>query len=166
MADKKQAVEHAKGFFGEFKTFIMRGNVIDMAVGVVIGGAFGGIVTSLVNDIIMPLIGAVTGGLDFSNWFVALDGSHYKSLKAAQDAGAATLNYGNFISLVINFIIIAFCIFLVIKGINKLSDLKKTEEEEAPTTKICPFCKSEIPIDATRCPNCTSEIPAEIPVSD
>ena len=122
--------------------------------------------SDLVNDIIMPLIGAVTGGLDFSNWFVALDGSHYKSLKAAQDAGAATLNYGNFISLVINFIIIAFCIFLVIKGINKLSDLKKTEEEEAPTTKICPFCKSEIPIDATRCPNCTSEIPAEIPVSD
>lgn len=162
LPDKKKALDETKGFFSEFKKFIMRGNVLDMAVGVVIGGAFSSIVTSLVNDIIMPLISMITKGIDFSNWFIALDGSHYKTLAAAQKAGAATLNFGKFISLVINFIIVAFCIFIVIRGINRLADMtKKTEEEEKPKTKICPYCKSEIPIDATRCPHCTSELTEE-----
>ncbi len=155
--DNVRGIGEAKGFIGEFKKFIMRGNVIDMAVGVVIGGAFSSIVTSLVNDIIMPLISRVTGGIDFSNWFIALDGSHYKTLKAATEAGAATLNYGAFLSAVINFLIIAFCIFSVIKAMNTMGDrLRGPKEEEAPTTKICPFCKSEIDIEATRCPHCTS----------
>ena len=114
----------------EFKKFIARGNVLDMAVGVVIGAAFGAIVTSLVNDIIMPLISLATGGLDFANWFVALDGKKYATLEAAQEAGAATLNYGNLISVIINFLIIAFCIFLVVKAFNKIS--KKEEKKEAP----------------------------------
>ena len=114
----------------EFKKFIARGNVLDMAVGVVIGSAFGAIVTSLVNDIIMPLISLATGGLDFANWFVALDGKKYATLEAAQEAGAATLNYGNLISVIINFLIIAFCIFLVVKAFNKFS--KKEEKKEAP----------------------------------
>ena len=114
----------------EFKKFIARGNVLDMAVGVVIGAAFGAIVTSLVNDIIMPLISLATGGLDFANWFVALDGKKYATLEAAQEAGAATLNYGNLISVIINFLIIAFCIFLVVKAFNKLS--KKEEKKAAP----------------------------------
>ncbi len=153
---------NTKGFFGEFKKFIMRGNVMDMAVGVVVGSAFSAIVTSLVNDIIMPLISALTGGIDFSNWFVALDGSHYKTLKAASEAGAATLNYGAFLSAVINFLIIAFCIFSVVKAINAMGDkLRGPQEEEAPTTKVCPYCKSEIDIKATRCPHCTSELEQE-----
>lgn len=114
----------------EFKKFIARGNVLDMAVGVIIGAAFGAIVTSIVNDIIMPLISLATGGLDFANWFVALDGKKYATLEAAQEAGAATLNYGNLISVIINFLIIAFCIFLVVKAFNKVT--KKEEKKEAP----------------------------------
>ena len=125
------AKEKSLGFFGEFKEFIKKGNVIDMAVGVIIGGAFGAIVTSLVNDIIMPLISLITGGLDFSNWFVALDGQKYATLEAAQTAGAATLNYGNLISVIINFVIVALCIFIVIKAINKLHK-KEEVKEEAP----------------------------------
>ena len=157
MADKK-------GFMGEFKEFIMRGNVMDMAVGVVVGGAFGSIVTSLVNDIIMPIVSVVTGGVDFSNWFVSLDGNKYATLAAAQEAGAATLNFGVFISAIINFIIIAFCIFSVVKGINRMNEqIKKPVEEEpaAPTTKTCPYCKGEIPIEATKCMYCTSDLPAD-----
>ena len=114
----------------EFKKFIARGNVLDMAVGVIIGAAFGAIVTSIVNDIIMPLISLATGGLDFANWFIALDGKSYATLEAAQEAGAATLNYGNLISVIINFLIIAFCIFLVVKAFNKVT--KKEEKKEAP----------------------------------
>ena len=116
---------------GKFGEFIKKGNVVDMAVGVVIGGAFSAIVTSLVNDIIMPVISLITGGIDFSNWFVALDGNKYATLEEATTAGVATLNYGNLISVVINFIIVAFCIFLVVKAMNKF---KKKEEEkpEAP----------------------------------
>lgn len=148
-----------KGLIGEFKEFIMRGNVMDMAVGVIIGGAFGSIISSLVDDILMPVISLATGGLDFSNWFISLDGSKYATLAAAQEAGAATLNFGNFISIVINFLIVALCIFTVVKAFNKASELaKKPEEEAAPTTKECPFCKSEINIEATRCPNCTSKL--------
>ncbi len=122
-----------KGLAKEFKEFIKRGNVLDMAVGVVIGTAFGAIVSSIVNDIIMPLVSLLTGGINFSNWFVALDGNKYPTLEAAQEAGAATLNYGNLISVALNFLIVAFCIFLVVKAMNKF--MKKKEEpkkEETP----------------------------------
>ncbi len=152
-------MKEAKGFFGEFKKFISKGNVLDMAVGVVIGAAFGSIVKSLVDDIIMPLITMLTGGLNLSNWFIALDGGHYKTLADAQAAGASTLNYGTFISQIINFLIIAFCIFLVVRAFNKMDDRMHPKTEALPKTKICPFCKSEIPVDATRCPHCTSELP-------
>lgn len=151
-----------KGFIAEFKKFIMRGNVIDLAVGVIIGGAFQAIVKSLVDDIVMPIISLATKGLDFANWFVALDGKEYETLAAAQEAGAATLSYGNFISAILNFLIMAFVIFCFIKVINTINEkAKKKEEEEAPaapTTKECPYCKSEINIEATKCPNCTSEL--------
>lgn len=153
-----------KGIRNEFKEFIMRGNVLDLAVGVIIGGAFQAIVNSLVNDIIMPVISLFTKGIDFASKFVALDGQSYASLAEAQEKGAAVLTYGNFISAIINFIIMAFVIFLIVKAINKASAVaKKPEEvvEEAPTTKECPFCKSEIAIEATKCPHCTSDIPAE-----
>lgn len=130
-----KAKEKSLGLFGEFMTFIKRGNVVDMAVGVVIGGAFGNIVTSLVNDIIMPLVSLLTGGLDFSNWFVALDGETYATLADAQAAGAATLNYGNLISVILNFIIVAFCIFLVIKAMNKFLRKKEEPKEEKPAPK-------------------------------
>lgn len=152
------------GIRAEFREFIMRGNVIDLAVGVIIGGAFQAIVNSLVNDVIMPVISLATKGIDFGNLFIALDGKDYATLEAAQEAGAATLAYGNFISAIINFLIMAFVIFMIVKGINKASDkLRKPKEEaeEAPTTKTCPFCKSEIALDATKCPHCTSDIPEE-----
>lgn len=143
--------------FQEFKKFAMRGNVIDLAVGVVIGGAFGKIVASLVADIIMPLVGLVVGGMDFAGKFVSLDGNTYPTIAAAQEAGAATLNYGLFIMAIIDFLIIAFSIFMVVRAINKM---KKPEEPaaEEPTTKECPFCKSQVAIAATRCPHCTSEL--------
>ena len=130
--EKKEALKKAKekstGFVKEFGDFIKRGNVVDMAVGVVIGSAFGAIVTSLVNDIIMPLVSLLTGGLDFSNWFLALDGNKYATIEEAANAGAATLNYGNLISVILNFLIVAFCIFLVIKAMSKFH--KKEEKEE------------------------------------
>lgn len=154
-------MKKTKGFMAEFKEFVLRGNVMDLAVGVIIGGAFQVIVNSLVNDVIMPVITLITGGLDFSNWFVALDGSHYNTLAQAQAAGAATLNFGVFITAVINFLIMAFVIFLLIKFLNKLANARKKEEVAEPTTKVCPFCKSEIPIDATKCCHCTSDLPAE-----
>lgn len=154
-------MDRAKGFLGEFKAFISRGNVMDMAIGVIIGGAFKGIIDSLVNDIIMPVISKVVGGLDFSNWFVALDGGTYSTLAAAQEAGAATLNYGKFITVFINFLIMAFVIFSMVKMLNSLAEKRKKEELEspkAPTTKLCKFCKSEIAIEAVRCPHCTSNL--------
>lgn len=151
-----------KKFMEEFKAFVMRGNVIDLAVGVIIGGAFQTIVKSLVSDIIMPVIGLITGGIDFNNWFIVLGEGEYATLEAAKAAGVATLNYGAFLTNVLNFLIMAFVIFLLIKGINKISELgkKKPEEpaEEAPSTKQCPFCMSEIDINASRCPHCTSEL--------
>ena len=151
-----------KGFFKEFKDFAMRGNVIDLAVGVIIGGAFQTIVKSLVDDIVMPLIGIITKN-DFSSKFVQLTGREelYGTIEEATAAGVSILTYGNFISAVINFIIMAFVIFLFVKGLNKLTSLgKKPEvvEEVAPTTKVCPFCKSEIAIDATKCAHCTSDV--------
>lgn len=149
-----------KKFMEEFKAFIMRGNVMDMAVGVIIGGAFGTIISSLVNDIIMPLISLVTGGVNFENWFVSLDGSKYATLAEAQEAGASTLNYGVFINAIIYFIIMALCIFLMIKAVNKLH--KKEEEAPAPETKKCPFCQSDIPVLAVKCSFCTSDLPDEV----
>ncbi len=158
---ENKAVQKTTGFFKEFKDFISKGNVIDLAVGVIIGGAFSGIVNNLVTNIVTPAISLLTGTVSFTDMFVALDGGEYATLAAAQEAGAATLNYGLFIQAVIDFIITAFVIFLLVKGINKIRSLGKKEEEvveEVPTTKVCPFCKTEIDIEATRCPNCTSEV--------
>ena len=141
----------------EFKTFIARGNVMDLAVGVIIGGAFGAIINSFVNDIIMPPLGLLLAKVDFSNLYVSLDGQQYASLAAAKEAGAATINYGIFINAIINFLIIALVIFFVIRALNRLMP-KKAEAPAAPTTKDCPYCATPIPLKATRCPNCTSEL--------
>jgi large conductance mechanosensitive channel len=135
----------------EFKQFAMRGNVVDLAVGVVIGVAFGKIVTSLVNDIIMPPIGKLMGGVDFSNLFIALGPGDFKSLAAAQKAGAATINYGVFINVLLEFIIVAFALFLVVKTMNRL----KGQTPAPPTTRACPECLSDIPVAAKRCAHCT-----------
>ena len=146
-----------KKFLEEFKAFAMRGNVVDMAIGVVIGGAFGKITTSLVNDIFMPLLGLVTGGITFGGLFVALDGNEYASIEAATEAGVGTLNYGAFIQNILDFILIALCMFIVVKVMNGMH--KKKEEapaEPEKTPRLCPYCKSEIADDATRCPHCTS----------
>jgi large conductance mechanosensitive channel len=142
----------------EFKEFAMRGNVLDMAVGIIIGAAFGKIVTSLVNDVIMPPIGLLLGKVDFSSLYVNLTGQDYASLAEAQKAGAATLNYGLFLNTIINFIIVAFAVFLLIRQVNRF--MKKKEAPAAPTTKDCPHCLSSIPIKATRCPHCTSQLQA------
>jgi large conductance mechanosensitive channel len=145
--------------FGEFKKFIMRGNVLDLAIGVIIGAAFGKIVTSLVNDMLMPLIGLVAGRVDFSNLFIALNGQHYDTLADAKKAAAPTINYGVFANTVIEFLIISFCIFLIVKQVNAL--MKPKAEPPAPvTTKTCPECCSTIPLGARRCPECTSAVPA------
>jgi len=139
----------------EFKEFAMRGNVLDMAIGIIIGAAFGKIITSVVNDILMPPIGLVLGKVDFSNLFINLSGKSYATLEAAKAAGAATIKYGVFINTVIDFIIVAFAIFLLVRQVNRL---KRQEAPAAPTTKECPFCFSLVPIKATRCPHCTSEM--------
>lgn len=156
--DFKEVGTKTKGFMTEFKEFATKGNLIDMAIGVVVGGAFGKITTSLVNDIIMPLISLATGKIDFTNLFIVLSGENtYKTLAEAQEAGAVTLNYGNLITVFLDFLLIALCIFIVMKKI--LAPKKKVEEAPAPvTTKECPFCKTTIHIDATRCPHCTSEL--------
>jgi large conductance mechanosensitive channel len=144
----------------EFKEFALKGNVLDMAVGVVIGTAFGKIVTSLVNDLIMPMVGMLLGKVDFTNLFISLNGVSYKTLAEAKSAGAATINYGLFLNTILDFVIIAFSIFFVIK---QLSRFKKKQEEVKPevTTKECPHCISEIPLKATRCPKCTSMLQGE-----
>lgn len=144
----------------EFKKFAMRGNVVDLAVGVIIGAAFGQIVNSLVNDVIMPPIGLLLGQVDFSNLFIDLSGGNYASLAAAQEAGAPTLNYGLFINAVINFLIVAFAVFMIVRWINRLSEQPAEQAVEEPTEKDCPYCFSKIAIKATRCPNCTSELKA------
>jgi large conductance mechanosensitive channel len=141
----------------EFKDFIMRGNVIDLAVGVIIGAAFGTIVSSFVNDILMPPIGLLLGGVDFSNLYFNLSGGEFASLAAAQEAGAATINYGLFVNNVIDFLIVALVIFLLIRQVNRLQREEEAPAEE-PTTKECPFCYTEIPLAANRCPNCTSQL--------
>ena len=145
-----------KGIFKEFGEFINRGNVVDMAVGVIIGGAFKAIIDSLVKDVIMPVISLATGGID---------GNTYATLAEAQEAGAATLNYGTFLNVILNFLIMAVVVFVMVKTINTMREKAKKKEEPAPapapTTRVCPFCKTEISIEATRCPHCTSEVEPE-----
>jgi large conductance mechanosensitive channel len=140
----------------EFRDFAMRGSVLDLAVGIIIGAALTTIVQSFVNDILMPPIGLLLGGVDFGNLFISLNGTAYPSLAAAQEAGAPTINYGLFINNVINFLIVAFVVFLIIRQVNKL----RRPAPAAPTTKECPYCYTNIPIKATRCPECTSQLGA------
>jgi len=145
----------------EFKEFAIKGNAVDMAVGIIIGAAFGGIITSLVKDIIMPPVSLLTGGLDFSNKFMVLKdapgGAIYNTPADALKAGAITWNYGNFITLIINFLVVAFCIFLIVRSLNRM---KNPQPSAAPVSKDCPFCQMTISIKATRCPHCTSEFAA------
>ena len=145
------------GWVAEFRAFVARGNVVDLAIGIIIGVAFTGVVNSLVKDVINPLIGVAVGGVDFSNIFVALNGQDYPTLDAAQKAGAPTLNIGLFINAIINFLIIAFALFMVIKAMNRM----KREEATAPpppTSKVCPQCQMEIPVKAVKCGHCTSAV--------
>ncbi|MCI8741984.1 MAG: large conductance mechanosensitive channel protein MscL [Lachnospiraceae bacterium] len=142
-------------FLKEFKDFALKGNMIDMAVGIIIGGAFNGLVKSLVENLVMPAISLVTGKIDFSNMFIALDGNHYTTLEAAREA-TSTISYGLFLTEVINFIIMAFVVFCVVKQLNRLRRKPEEAAPAAPTEKECPFCRTSIAINATRCPHCTS----------
>jgi large conductance mechanosensitive channel len=146
--------------FKDFKEFVMRGNVVDMAVGIIIGAAFGAVVKSLVADVIMPPIGLLLGNVDFANLFLTLkagkEAGPYASLAAAQAAGAVTLNLGVFINTIVSFVIVAFAVFLVVKSVNRLR--REQEAPPPPATRECPFCRSEIPLQASRCPHCTSEL--------
>jgi large conductance mechanosensitive channel len=146
-----------RGFANEFKTFIMQGSVLDLAIGIIIGVAFNDVVKSLVNDVIMPPIGRLLNNVDFSNLFINMSGGHYNSLAEAQAAGAATINYGLFINTVINFLIVALVIFLIVKQVNRIRRQSEAAPAE-PTTKECPYCLSTIPIKATRCAQCTSHL--------
>lgn len=149
--------------FKEFREFAMRGNVVDMAVGIIIGAAFGKIVASLVADVIMPPIGMLAGGIDFTNFFVTLSGGSYATLAEAKAAGAVTLNYGLFINTALDFVIVAFAVFMLIRAMNRLrrkSDVAETPPP--PANKDCPYCYSTIPIKATRCPSCTSALDGEV----
>jgi large conductance mechanosensitive channel len=139
----------------EFKEFAVRGSVIDLAIGIIIGAAFGKIVTSFVNDILMPPIGLLLGKVDFSNLYINLSSGQYATLADAQAAGAVTINYGLFLNTVLDFIIVAFVIFLLVRQINRM---RRVEEPAAPTSKECPYCLSAIPLQATRCPHCTSQL--------
>jgi large conductance mechanosensitive channel len=143
----------------EFREFALRGNVLDMAIGIIIGAAFGKIVTSFVNDVLMPPIGLLLGSVDFSNLFISLSGQPYATLEEAQAAGAATINYGMFINTVLDFIIVAFVVFLFVRQVNRMRREREAPPEE-PTTKECPYCLSTVPLKATRCPHCTSELQA------
>ncbi len=143
------------GIIQEFKEFAVKGNVMDMAVGIIIGAAFGKTVASLVKDIILPPISLAMGKVDFSNMFITLSGQGAPTLAAAQAAGAVTLNYGIFINTIIEFVIVAFAVFLLVMWVNKL---KREAPPPAPNTKECPYCASSIPLKATRCPNCTSQV--------
>ena len=150
-------LERSKGFLGEFKKFAMRGNVMDLAIGVIIGGAFGKIVNSVVNDIVMSPLGPLLGKVDFKTVFVTLNGARYSSLEAAKKAGAPVLQVGNFIQVVIEFTIVAFVVFLVVKQINRLT-AKKEAAPPPPDKKECPQCMASIPIKATRCMHCTQVV--------
>jgi large conductance mechanosensitive channel len=146
-----------KKLVGEFKEFAMRGNVIDLAVGIIIGAAFSSVVNSLVNDILMPPFGRILGNVDFSDLFINLSDGNYDSLAQAKEAGAATINYGLFINNVITFLIVAFAVFMLVRAINRFL-AKPVEAPAAPTLKECPYCFSNISIKATRCPECTSQL--------
>jgi large conductance mechanosensitive channel len=150
--------------FKEFKAFIMRGNVLDLAVAVIIGGAFGKVVTSFVNDVIMPPIGLLLGNVDFANLFINLSGVSYKTLEEAKKVGAPSIAYGIFFNAVIDFLIVAAVIFLVVRTANRLQQLRAAPAPAAPTTKDCPYCLSSIAIKATRCPHCTSELKPQGPM--
>jgi large conductance mechanosensitive channel len=141
----------------EFKEFAVKGNMLDLAIAVVLGAAFGAIVNSLVTDVMMPPLGKLTGGVDFSDLFIVLGASTYPSLKAARDAGAATINYGVFINTVINFVVVALALFFVVKGMNAA---RRQPAPTAPTEKECPHCFMRVPLRATRCPHCTSVLSA------
>ena len=141
----------------DLKAFILRGSVLDLAIGIIVGAAFGKIVTSLVNDVIMPPIGLLLGKVDFSSFFINLSGKSYDSLAAAKQAGAATINYGMFVNTILDFLIVAVVIFFLVRGINKILPKPKAAP---PATKDCPYCLSSVPVKATRCPHCTSEIRA------
>lgn len=155
-----------KNGLNEFKTFAMRGNVIDMAVGIIIGAAFGKVIDSMVKDVFMPPLGWLMGKVDFTNLYLTLPNSDgqiikYPSLESAQTAGAVTINYGLFLNTLISFVIVAFCVFLLVKGMNKLQELSRLKCEEKPeecTTKECPRCFSTIDIKASKCPHCTADI--------
>ncbi len=142
----------------EFKEFAMRGNVLDMAIGIIIGGAFGKIITSFVGDVLMPPLGLLLGKVDFSNLYLNISGKEFASLAAAKEAGAATINYGVFLNTVLDFLIVAFAIFLLIKQVNRLKREPAPAPAAEPTTKDCPFCLSAIAIKAVRCPHCTSQL--------
>jgi len=139
----------------EFKEFVMKGNVLDMAVGIIIGAAFGKVVTSFVSDVLMPPIGLLLGKVDFSNLFINMSGKTFESLAEAKKAGAATLNYGLFLNTTIDFLIVGFAVFLMVKQVNRL---QRQEPPAAPVTRVCPFCFTDIPVKATRCPHCTSTL--------
>jgi large conductance mechanosensitive channel len=141
--------------FKEFKEFAVKGNVLDMAVGIIIGAAFGKIISSFVSDILMPPIGLLLGKMDFSGLFINLSGQYFPTIAAAKAAGAATLNYGMFLNTIIDFLIVAFAIFLLVKQVNRL---KREPPAAAPATKDCPFCASAIALQAKRCPHCTSQL--------
>lgn len=149
------------GWLKEFKEFAVKGNMVDLAVGVIIGGAFGKVVTSIVNDVIMPPLGLLLGRVNFTDLFVSLNGESYPSLDKAKEAGAPTLNYGLFLNNVLDFLIVAFVIFLVVKQMNRLRKRNKEEAPAKPSTKVCPECRSDIPLEAVRCKYCTSQVAKE-----
>ncbi len=142
----------------EFKKFIARGNVFDLAVGIIVGGAFGKIVSSFVSDILMPPIGLLLEGVNFTDLFITLKGGTFTELSKAKEAGAVTINYGVFLTTMIDFLIISFVIFMLIRTVNRLTEGEEEEAEPEPTSRDCPYCKTKIAIDATRCPNCTSQL--------
>jgi large conductance mechanosensitive channel len=146
--------------FKEFKEFAMHGSVVDMAVGIILGAAFGKIVSSLVSDIVMPPIGLLLGKVDFSSLFIDLSGRHYASLAEARKAGAAVIAYGSFLNSVLSFLIVAFAVFLLVRQINRLRQKAEPAPAAPPATRDCPYCFSAIPAKATRCPQCTSTVPA------
>lgn len=158
--DLSQFKKKTNGTLKEFAEFATKGNLVDMAIGIVIGSAFTGIVNSLVNDIITPIISLITGKIDFTNMFVTFDGNTYPTLALAQEAGVLTLNYGKFLTIIINFLIVAFSIFILVKKI--FATKKKEDNPQLLSAKICPYCKTSIHIDATRCPNCTSQLQEQI----
>lgn len=148
-----------KNFIQEFKTFAIKGNVLDLAIGVIIGASFGKITTSLVNDIINPILGLVIGKIDFSKLFIALNGKAYESIEAAKAAGAPVITFGVFLNTIIDFILVAFAVFLIVRQVNRIRRKEEaTGKTEEPSTKKCPYCISTIPVEATKCPNCTSDL--------